>query len=97
MHKSNRRFLYNLTVDKNHLLVYDNGEVIKMARPKKEDKQNPTDYKRDFNQRAYDRLSPYVKKGKKEVYQAAAKKAGYSLNEFMERAMDEMAEKLLGE
>ncbi len=53
--------------------------------------------KNKYNTENYDRLYPHIKKGKKENYQAAAKKAGYSLNEFMERAMDELAEKLLGE
>lgn len=44
----------------------------------------------------YERLYPFVKKGKKERYQAAAEKAGYSLNEFMEKAMDRLTEEILG-
>ena len=45
----------------------------------------------------YDRLSPFVKKGKKDRYRAAAAAAGYSLNEFMEKAMDALAKEILGE
>lgn len=36
-----------------------------MGRPKKEGGMSATDYKRDFNEKNYDRLSPYVKRGKK--------------------------------
>ena len=67
-----------------------------MGRPKKEGGISATDYKRAFNEKNYDRLSPYVKRGKKERYKAAAA-AGCSLNEFMERAMDKLAEEILGE
>lgn len=68
-----------------------------MGRPKKEDTQNPTDYKRAFNEKNYDRLSPYVKKGKKDRYKQAAASAGQSLNEFMETAMDKLADDILGQ
>ena len=87
MHKSNVRYLYNLTVDKNGRRWYYNGEVISMGRPKKEGGISATDYKRDFN----------VKRGKKDRYKEAAKAAGYSLNEFMEKAMDKLAAEILGE
>ena len=97
MHKSNVRYLYNLTVDKNRRRWYYNGEVISMGRPKKEGGMSATDYKRDFNEKNYDRLSPYVKRGKKDRYKEAAKAAGYSLNEFMEKAMDSLAAEILGE
>ena len=63
-----------------------------MGRPKKEGGMSATDYKRAFNEKNYDRLSPYVKRGKKDRYKAAAAAAGYSLNEFMELAMDRLAE-----
>lgn len=36
-----------------------------MGRPKKEGGMSATDYKRAFNEKNYDRLSPYVKRGKK--------------------------------
>lgn len=67
-----------------------------MGRPKKEGGMSTTDYKRAFNEKNYDRLSPYVKRGKKDRYKAAATAAGYSLNEFMEMAMDRMADEILG-
>ena len=53
--------------------------------------------KNKYNAAKYDRLSPFVRKGKKEKYKEAAKAKGYSLNEFMERAMDKLAEEILGE
>lgn len=53
--------------------------------------------KNKYNAANYDRLSPFVKKGKKERYRAAATAAGYSLNEFMEKAMDTLANQILGE
>ena len=43
-----------------------------MGRPKKEGGMSATDYKRAFNEKNYDRLSPYVKRGKKDRYKAAA-------------------------
>lgn len=52
--------------------------------------------KQKYNEKAYDRLYPYVKAGKKERYQAAAEKAGCSLNELIEKAMDEMSDSILG-
>lgn len=67
-----------------------------MGRPKKEGGISATDYKRAFNEKNYDRLSPYVKRGKKDRYKEAATAAGYSLNEFMEMAMDRMADEILG-
>ena len=67
-----------------------------MGRPKKEGGMSATDYKRAFNEKNYDRLSPYVKRGKKDRYKAAAAAAGYSLNEFMELAMDRLADEILG-
>ena len=54
--------------------------------------------KNKYNSENYERLYPFVKKGKKEQYQAAAKAGGYeSLNEFMEKAMDKLAEEILGD
>lgn len=67
-----------------------------MGRPKKQAGISATDYKRAFNEKNYDRLSPYVKRGKKERYKAAASAAGFSLNEFMEKAMDRLAAEILG-
>ena len=56
-----------------------------------------TKAKNKYNAANYDRLSPFVKKGKKESFWAAPEAAGYSLNEFMEKAMDTLAEQILGE
>ncbi len=54
--------------------------------------------KNKYNSENYERLYPFVKKGKKERYQAAAKAGRYeSLNEFMEKAMDRLAAEILGE
>lgn len=52
--------------------------------------------KNKYNAENYDRLYPYVKRGKKELYQRAAEAAGYSLNEFVEMAMDRLADEILG-
>lgn len=52
--------------------------------------------KNKYNAENYDRLYPYVKRGKKERYQKAAEAAGFSLNEFVEKAMDLLAEEILG-
>lgn len=56
-----------------------------------------TKAKNKYNAANYDRLFPFVRKGKKDRYRAAAEAAGYSLNEFMEKAMDTLAEQILGE
>lgn len=53
--------------------------------------------KNKYNSANYERLYPFVKKGKKDRYRAAAAAAGYSLNEFMEKAMDKLATEILGE
>ena len=52
--------------------------------------------KNKYNAENYDRLYPYVKRGKKERYQRAAEAAGYSLNEFVEMAMDRLGTKSWG-
>jgi len=56
-----------------------------------------TTAKNKYNAKAYDRLYPYVHKGKKEVYYAAAQVANISLNEFIEQACDKLACELLAE
>lgn len=48
--------------------------------------------KNKWNTENYDRLYPYVKKGKKEIYLAAAQAAGMSLNEWIEKTLDAAAE-----
>ena len=47
--------------------------------------------KNKWNAENYDRLYPYEKKGKKEIYLAAAKAAGMSLNEWLEKTLDAAA------
>lgn len=62
------------------------------------EKRKPaTAAKQKYNEKAYDRLYPYVKKGKKEIYLRAAEAEGKSLNEFIETAADERARKIIGE
>lgn len=51
--------------------------------------------KNKYNAQNYDRLYPYVKKGRKAVYEEAAQKAGMTLNEFMIEAIEEKTEKVL--
>lgn len=55
-----------------------------------------TNAKRKYNDENYDRIYPSVKKGKKAVYQRAAKVGGFeSLNDMIESLMDEHAAELL--
>ncbi|WP_374016340.1 transcriptional regulator [Paenibacillus thiaminolyticus] len=49
--------------------------------------------KNKYNTENYDRLYPYVPKGRKAVYEAAAKRAGLSLNDFITRAVEEKIER----
>lgn len=67
-----------------------------MGRPKREDGLSATDYKREFNEKNYDRISLYVKRGKKDEYKAAAAAAGCSLNAFAEQAMDKLMADMKG-
>ena len=53
--------------------------------------------KNKWNAENYDRLYPYVKKGKKEIYLAAAQAAGMSLNEWLEKTLDAAAGENWGE
>ncbi|WP_342421889.1 transcriptional regulator [Paenibacillus sp. FSL E2-0178] len=45
--------------------------------------------KNKYNAANYDRLYPYVQKGRKEIYEAAAKAAGVSLNDYIISAIEE--------
>lgn len=58
------------------------------------DRQKQTDYKRQFNAEKYDRLYPFVPKGRKAEIQAAADAAGESLNDFICKAIDERMERM---
>ncbi len=53
--------------------------------------KSATDAKRRYYEKNYDRLYPAVKKGKKEIYIAAAQAAGMSLNEWIETTLDTAA------
>ena len=53
--------------------------------------------KNKWNAANYDRLYPYVKKGKKEKYLAAAKAAGKSLNEWIETTLAAAAQQTNGD
>lgn len=52
-----------------------------MARPKKYDTQ--TDYKRQFGEKAYDRLAITIPKGRKAAVEAHAKAKGKSVNSLV--------------
>ena len=54
-----------------------------------------TKAKNKYNAANYERLYPFVKKGKKWRYQKAVEGAGVSLHQFMERAMDSLAAEIL--
>jgi predicted HicB family RNase H-like nuclease len=49
--------------------------------------------KNKYNAANYDRLYPYVPKGRKAIYEAAAEAAGLSLNDFIAKALDEKIER----
>ena len=53
--------------------------------------------KNKWNAENYDRLYPYVKIGKKAIYQKAVDVSGFeSMNDFIESAADESAAAILG-
>lgn len=51
------------------------------------DKKKSTDYKRAFNEQAYDRLAVTIPKGHKATVQAAAEQEGESINGFTNKAL----------
>lgn len=56
-----------------------------------------TKAKNKYNAKSYDRLYPYVQKGKREIYMRAAQAGNISLNAFIEQACDRYAEELMKE
>lgn len=53
--------------------------------------------KRKWNDENYDRLYPFVKRGKKAIYQRAIDASDFeSMNDFIESAADERAAAILG-
>jgi len=53
------------------------------------DKKAAFAYVNEYQKEKYDRITVMAAKGKKEKYQAAAKKAGLSLSAFVEMCVDE--------
>ncbi|MEE4578847.1 transcriptional regulator [Paenibacillus polymyxa] len=51
--------------------------------------KSSTKAKNKYNAANYDRLYPVVPKGRKAVYEAAAKEAGVSLNDYIQTALEE--------
>lgn len=72
-----------------------------MAKPVKTGPQGgkaATRAKNTYNGDNYDRLYPYVRIGSKAVYEAAAEVGGYnSINEFLEKTLNNRSVELLGE
>lgn len=52
------------------------------------------EWSKAYNAKAYDRLYPFVPKGRKAEIQAAADAAGESLNDFITKAIDERMERM---
>lgn len=60
-----------------------------------EKKQNSsTKAKRKYNEKAYDRLTMNIKKGRKDELKTIAEQQGQSLNAFVLSAIDEKIERL---
>lgn len=51
--------------------------------------KSSTKAKNKYNAANYDRLYPVVPKGRKSVYEEAAKAAGVSLNDYIQTALEE--------
>lgn len=62
--------------------------------PRKRDMKKQTQWSRAYNKEAYDRLYPFVPKGRKAEIQAVAETLGETLNEFIVRAIDERMKKV---
>ncbi len=63
--------------------------------PKKErDMKKQTEWSRAYNAKTYDRLYPFVPKGRKAEIQAVADTQGETLNEFIVKAIDERMKRL---
>lgn len=57
------------------------------------DKSKKTAYQNEFIKQAYDRINLTVPKGQKEVIQAAAERAGESVNAYINPAIAERMER----
>lgn len=67
-----------------------------MAR-KERDMKKQTEWSRAYNKKTYDRLYPFVPKGRKAEIQAVAETQGETLNEFIVKAIEERMKRLQGE
>ena len=61
---------------------------------RKRDMKKQTEWSKAYNAKTYDRLYPFVQKGRKAEIQAEADKLGETLNEFIVRAIEERIERL---
>lgn len=88
------------------LLKYANCVIVRnvvfsfrgdtMAR-KERDMKKQTEWSRAYNEKTYDRLYPFVPKGRKAEIQAVAETQGETLNEFIVKAIEERMKRLQGE
>lgn len=62
--------------------------------PRERDMKKQAEWSRAYNEKNYDRLYPFVPKGKKAEIQAAADKQGETLNEFIVKAIEERMNRL---
>ena len=100
MHKytNDRLCVFYTCVSINSVIKWTSKGVVTMASKYGNPRgQAATDAKRKYNSKNYDRIYPYVKIGKKSVYQRAAKASGFdSINDMIESLMDERAAAVLG-
>ena len=61
---------------------------------RKRDMKKQAEWSKAYNAKAYDRLYPFVPKGRKAEIQAAADAVGESLNDFITKAIDERMERM---
>lgn len=61
---------------------------------RKRDMKKQSEWSKTYNAKAYDRLYPFVQKGRKAEIQAEADKLGETLNEFIVKAIEERIERL---
>ena len=100
MHKYTnvRLWVFYTCVSINSVIKWTGKGVVTMASKYGNPRgQAATAAKRNYNSKNYDRNYPYVKKGKKSVYQRAAKASGFdSINDMIESLMDERRRRCWG-
>ena len=65
-----------------------------MMAQKDRDMKKQAEWSRAYNEKSYDRLYPFVPKGKKAEIQAAAEEQGETINEFIVKAIEERMSRL---